>query len=110
MSSYEVLASVLYHGYEGTAGVTGFPNTGTWLIFGVVLVPIYAMVVAWFTGTPRDTKTGLLGVSYLVGIAAQMWIGMFILTVIIGLIFYGGMPEPLGAAGPSNDSPIFGFL
>ncbi|AXR81863.1 hypothetical protein AArcMg_1856 [Natrarchaeobaculum sulfurireducens] len=49
MSSYAVLESVLYHGYEGTAGVTGFPNTGTWLIFGVVLVPIYAMVVAWFT-------------------------------------------------------------
>ncbi|ELY44181.1 MULTISPECIES: hypothetical protein [Natronorubrum] len=104
------LETVLYHGYEATGDVTGFPNIGTYLIFGVILVPIYIMVISWFAGEPRDTKTGLLGVSYLVGIAAQMWIGMFILTVIIGLVFYGGMPEPLGAAGPSNDSPIFGFL
>ncbi|WP_117364248.1 hypothetical protein [Natrarchaeobaculum sulfurireducens] len=100
MSSYAVLESVLYHGYEGTAGVTGFPNTGTWLIFGVVLVPIYAMVVAWFTGTPRDTKTGLLGVSYLVGLVTSMWVGMFVLTVLIGIVFFGGPPEPIGSVGP----------
>ena len=31
------LSWVAYHGYEGTEGVTGFPNIGTWLIFGVVL-------------------------------------------------------------------------
>ncbi|MFP8954065.1 hypothetical protein ACLI4Z_14025 [Natrialbaceae archaeon A-arb3/5] len=95
-----VPADLLYHGYDGTEGLTGFPNIGTWLIFGVVLVPIYVMVVAWFTGKPRDPKTGLLGVSYLVGIAAQMWIGMFILTVIIGYVFFGGIPEPLGSPGP----------
>ncbi|MXV64321.1 hypothetical protein GS429_20070 [Natronorubrum sp. JWXQ-INN-674] len=102
--------AVMYHGYSGTEGVTGFPNIGTYLIFGVVLVPIYIMVISWFTGKPGDTKTSMLGVSYLVGITAQMWIGMFILTVIIGLIFFGGLPEPLGSAGPSNDSPIFTVL
>ena len=93
-------ADVLYHGYDGTAGITGFPNIGTYLIFGVVLVPVYAMVVAWFVGEPRDTKTGFLGVSYLVGITASMWIGMFFLTVIIGLVFFGGAPEPLSSPGP----------
>ncbi|THE64974.1 hypothetical protein D8Y22_10195 [Salinadaptatus halalkaliphilus] len=91
---------VLYHGYDGTQGVTGFPNTGTWLIFGVVLVPIYAMVIAWFTGTPRDAKTGLLGVGYLVGLTSSMWISMFVLTVIIGIVFFGGAPEPLASPGP----------
>ncbi|ELY99055.1 hypothetical protein C482_10876 [Natrialba chahannaoensis JCM 10990] len=94
------LSFILYHGYDGTEGVTGFPNIGTYLIFGVILVPVYVMVAAWFIGQPRDSKTGLLGVSYLVGITAQMWIGMFILTVIIGVVFYGGLPEPLGAPGP----------
>ncbi|QFU83805.1 hypothetical protein [Natronorubrum aibiense] len=105
-----LMDAVLYHGYSGTEGLTGFPNIGTYLIFAVILVPVYIMVISWFAGEPRDTKTGMLGVSYLIGITAQMWIGMFILTVIIGLVFYGGMPEPLGAAGPSNDSPIFSFL
>ncbi|AGB37417.1 hypothetical protein [Natronococcus occultus] len=94
------LSQIMYHGYGGTEGLTGFPNIGTYLIFGVVLVPVYVMVAAWFLGEPRDTSTGLLGVGYLVGITAQMWIGMFILTVIIGIVFYGGMPEPLGSPGP----------
>ncbi|WP_247000450.1 hypothetical protein [Halosolutus gelatinilyticus] len=90
---HSALAAVLYHGYEGTEGLTGYPNTGTWLIFGVILVPIYIMVAAWFLGSPRDTKTGLLGVTYLVGIATQMWVGMLIFTLLLGIIFYGGLPR-----------------
>lgn len=93
-------STILYHGYEGTEGVTGFPNTGTWLIFGVVLVPIYVMVAAWFLGEPREAKTGLLGVVYLVGITLGMWVPMFFLTVIIGIVFFGTAPEPIGSAGP----------
>ena len=100
MLSLELLGTVLYHGYEGTPGLTGFPNTGSWLIFGVVLVPIYTMIVAWFTGAPRDPKTGLLGVSYLVGLVASMWGSMLVLTVIIGIVFFGGAPEPIGPTGP----------
>ncbi|GEM_PF-490127 len=94
------LSWLLYHGYEGTEGVTGFPNIGTYIIFGVVLVPIYVMIAAWFIGEPKDTKTGLMGVTYLVGITAQMWIGMFVLTMIIAVVFYGGLPEPLASGGP----------
>lgn len=92
--------SLLYHGYDGTAGFTGFANEGTWIIFAVILVPIYVMLAAWFLGEPRDTKSGLLGVSYLVGLTTSMWVGMFVLTVIIGVVFYGGAPEPVGAPGP----------
>lgn len=91
---------LLYHGYSGTKGFTGFGNEGTWIIFAVILVPIYIMLVAWFTGTPRDTKSGLMGVSYLVGLTTSMWLGMFVLTVIIGIVFYGGAPEPIAAPGP----------
>ncbi len=94
------LSNLLYHGYDGTEGVTGFPNIGTVIIFGVVLVPVYVMIAAWFAGKPRDTSSGLLGVSYLVGITAQMWIGMFIVTLIISVVFYGGLPEPLTSVGP----------
>lgn len=92
MTLTDVLATVLYHGYEGTEGWTGFPSDGTYLIFGIILFPIYVMIIAWFTGVPRNTKTGLLGVSYLVGIATTMWISMLVLTVLIGLIFYGSLP------------------
>ena len=87
--------SALYHGYPGS-DVTGFPGVGSWLIFGVVLMPIWVMIIAWFSGSPGDTKTGLLGVTYLVGITTGMWVGMFVLTLIIGVVFYGGLPEPIG--------------
>lgn len=97
----EGLDAVLYHGYDGTTGLTGFPNTGTWLIFGVVLLPVYVMVVAWFTGVPRETKTGLIGVTYLVGLVTSMWLGMLVLTVLLGIIFFGGAPEPIGPTGPT---------
>ncbi|WP_049923310.1 hypothetical protein [Halopiger djelfimassiliensis] len=93
-------SNLLYHGYDGTEGFTGFANEGTWIIFAVILVPVYIMLIAWFTGEPRDTKSGLLGVSYLVGLTTSMWVGMFFLTLLIGIVFYGGMPEPVGAPGP----------
>ncbi|NUC72138.1 hypothetical protein HTZ84_07420 [Haloterrigena sp. SYSU A558-1] len=92
MTLVDALATVLYHGYEGTQGWTGFANEGTWIIFAVILVPIYVMLVAWFVGTPRDTRTGLLGVSYLVGITTSMWVSMLVLTVILGIVFFGELP------------------
>ncbi|QSW98786.1 hypothetical protein [Haloterrigena alkaliphila] len=100
MSLATLPMQLLYHGYSGTEGFTGFVNEGTWIIFAVILVPIYVMLISWFTGTPRDTKTGLLGVSYLVGLTTMMWVGMFVLTVLIGIVFYGGAPEPFTNPGP----------
>ena len=95
-----ILSTLLYHGYDGTGGFTGFANEGTYIIFAIILVPVYIMLAAWFLGEPRDTKSGLLGVSYLVGLTTSMWVGMFILTVLIGIVFYGGPPEPLSNVGP----------
>ncbi len=65
---------------------------GTFLIFGVILLPPYVMVIAWFLGRPRDKNTGLLGVTYLVGIIVSMWGSMLILTVLLGLVFFGEIP------------------
>ncbi|ARS88366.1 hypothetical protein [Natrarchaeobaculum aegyptiacum] len=98
--SAAALESVLYAGVGGTEGLTGFPNIGTYLIFGVILVPVYTMIVAWFVGEPRDTKTAVMGVVYLVGITLGMWVPMFFLTVIIGIVFFGGAPEPISSPGP----------
>lgn len=83
----------LWHDFPGS-DTTGFPGVGTWLIFAVVLMPIWIMMIAWFAGEPSDTQTGLLGVTYLVGITTAMWGSMLVLTLIIGIIFYGGLPAP----------------
>lgn len=64
------------------------PTPGLWLIFGIVLVPVYVAVIAWFVGDPRDLKTGFMGVGYLVGITLALWVPFYIMTVIIGVIFF----------------------
>lgn len=61
---------------------------GTYLIFGVVLMPVYLMLVAWFVGDPRELKSGLLGVSYLVGLTTALWGGLYVATILIDVAFF----------------------
>ena len=61
---------------------------GTWLVFGVILVPVYGMLLGWFLGEPRDLRTGLLGVGYLVGLTTALWVVFGLFTILLGVIFF----------------------
>jgi hypothetical protein len=65
-----------------------FVGPGTYLIFGIVLLPIYIMVAAWFLGEPRDRTKGLLGVVYLAGLTTALWGGLFVVTMVIKFVFF----------------------
>jgi len=65
-----------------------FVGPGTYLIFGIVLLPIYIMVVAWFLGRPRERTKGLLGVGYLTTITVGLWGGLFVATMVIKFVFF----------------------
>ena len=65
-----------------------FVGPGTYLIFGIVLVPVYLMVVAWFFGHPRDWPKALLGVGYLAGLTTALWGGLFVVTMVIDFVFF----------------------
>jgi|GEM_PF-711359 hypothetical protein len=65
-----------------------FVGPGTYLIFGIVLAPVYAMVIAWFLGDPSDRSKGLLGVGYLAGLTTVLWGGLFVATLVIGTLFF----------------------
>ena len=65
-----------------------FVGPGTYLIFGIVLAPVYAMVAAWFVGDPSDRFAGLLGVGYLAGLTTVLWGSLFVATLIIGAVFF----------------------
>ncbi|MFA9518597.1 hypothetical protein ACERIT_15515 [Halopenitus sp. H-Gu1] len=65
-----------------------FVGPGTYLIFGIVLLPIYLMIAAWFLGEPRDYKKGLLGVVYLAGLTTVLWGGLYVATVVIELVYF----------------------
>lgn len=61
---------------------------GTWLIFGIIGLPVYAVLLGWFLGKPGDPKRALMGVAYLVGLTTALWAGMFVKTVVIDLVFF----------------------
>lgn len=82
------LEVVLTHGYGGEVPTAGFPDTGTWLVFGIILLPVYVMIGAWFLGAPRRAKTAAMGLGYLVVITTGVWVTMFIGMEIVGLVFY----------------------
>jgi hypothetical protein len=65
-----------------------FVGPGTYLIFGIVLLPIYLMIAAWFIGTPRDNDKNLLGLVYLAGLTVALWGGLYVATVVIDLVFF----------------------
>jgi len=65
-----------------------FVGPGTYLIFGIILVPIYLMIIAWFVGEPRDTKKALLGVSYVAGLTTSLWGSLFVVTMILDFLFF----------------------
>ncbi len=63
-------------------------STGRWLLLGIVLLPVYAMLLGWFFGRPRSLRLALLGVGYLVGITVGMWVGLAILVTLLGVLFF----------------------
>ena len=61
---------------------------GAWLIFFIILVPVYAAVIAWYVGKPGDVKRATMGLGYLIGLTLALWVPFYIATVVIGLIFF----------------------
>jgi hypothetical protein len=65
-----------------------FVGPGTYLIFGIVLAPVYLMILAWFVGDPRDLSKAWLGVGYLVGLTTILWGGLFVATMVIDVLYF----------------------
>lgn len=61
---------------------------GTVLIFGIVLGPLYAVLIGWFRGKPNDNELSLLGVLYLVGLTVGLWGGLLVFSLILGAVFW----------------------
>lgn len=61
---------------------------GTILIFGVVMMPVYLMLVGWFAGEPRELRTPLLGVGILATVTVALWGGLAAFGAVLGLLFF----------------------
>lgn len=60
-------------------------TVGYYVVFGVVLLPLYVMLVGWFSGEPRRPKTALLGVGYIVAIAVAILAGLWIMGSVLSV-------------------------
>lgn len=72
--------------YEGA--FMGAMFNGYWLVFGIILVPVYGMVLGWFFGKPRNYRWALVGVGYLIGTIVVMWTGLFVFAEVLRLLFF----------------------
>lgn len=64
------------------------PTFGLWLLFGIVLTPVYLMLAGWFLGRPRELRLPLIGVSFLIGLAVVAWGGMTLVAALLHIGFY----------------------
>lgn len=66
----------------------GGTPVGLWLILGIILAPIYGMLLAWFLGKPRNYGMALRGVVYLVAMTVMLWGGLYALSMLIKYVFF----------------------
>ena len=43
-------------------------SLGLYVVFGVVLAPLYLVLAGWLLGQPRDNRTVLIGLAFLLAI------------------------------------------
>ena len=72
--------------YDGA--VLGAMFNGYWLIFGIVLLPVYGILLGWFFGKPRNFRLALMGLGYLVGLIVFLWVALFVFAEVLGLVFF----------------------
>lgn len=61
---------------------------GTWVIFGIVLFPVYTVFLAWYLGKPRDIKVATMGMAYFTTFVVGLWVNFFLLTMVIRFVFF----------------------
>lgn len=64
------------------------PAFGLWLLFGIVLTPVYLMLTGWFLGRPRELRLPLIGLGFLIGLTVLAWGGMALFALLLRIAFY----------------------
>lgn len=64
-------------------------SIGLFLIYGVVLLPVYVMLGGWLFGGNRDYRTVALALGYLVGFVVVIVVGLLALDIVITLVSRG---------------------
>lgn len=60
--------------------------SGSLLVFGVVLLPLYLVLAGWFFGEPRHPKHAATGVFFLAGIAVATIVALWLLGAVLSVV------------------------
>ena len=55
-------------------------HLGLYVIFGIIMFPVYVMLLGWLIGTPRNYRAVAIAFGYIAG---------FIVLIIVGLLAVG---------------------
>jgi hypothetical protein len=61
---------------------------GLWLIFGVVLSPVYLMLIGWAFGRPRELRLPMIGLGFIAGFTALAWGGMAAFAYAVDVLYF----------------------
>lgn len=61
-------------------------HIGLIVIFGIVLLPVYAMIAGWILGKPRDFRTVGIGLASIFGLILVMIVGVWVGGQLIGIV------------------------
>lgn len=58
---------------------------GLFVLFAVLLLPLYTIALGWFTNGPRDYRMAGIGLGYFVGIAVVIIASTAVMALVLGL-------------------------
>lgn len=58
---------------------------GLYVLFGVLWLPLYLILIGWFTDGPKDVRTAAIGLGYFVVIATAIIGSTVVLALFLGL-------------------------
>jgi hypothetical protein len=61
---------------------------GSLLMFGIVLSPLYLMLLGWFLDRPREVRPALIGVGFLVGFTVAAWGAAALFAFALRVVFF----------------------
>lgn len=61
-------------------------TVGLYVIFGIIMLPVYAMIVGWFVGKPRDFRTVGLTVGYIAVFVIGLVVSLAVLGAAISMV------------------------
>ena len=60
-------------------------HIGLYLIFGIILLPVYIMIIGWIVGKPRNFRSIGITVGYMFGYVVLLVLSLVILGTILSL-------------------------